>query len=295
MLGWTHVLAYGFFPCGYTMSFNPSVDTLRLLLSLWLSLLVGGLGYWRHSLTRGGWLGAVLVGTATAGLGGWSWGVLVVVFFITSSALSHWRRAAKERQIGGSVAKGSQRDLLQTLANGGVPAALAVVSALQPSSGLFAAAVGAIATVTADTWATEIGTLSVAPPRLITSGRRVSPGTSGGVSGLGLCATAIGALLIGVVALATERLLGSALTGWIVAVAFVSGIGGAITDSVMGATIQRLNRCPRCQVDTERDVHSCGAPTKYRRGLPWLDNDWVNFLSSVAGAGISTLVWALVA
>lgn len=259
-----------------------------------LSLVIGGLGYWRRSLTPGGWLGAILIGTATAGLGGWTWGLLVVVFFVTSSALSHWRRTVKERQMDGSVAKGGQRDLLQTLANGGVPAALAVFYALQPSSGVFAAALGAIATVTADTWATEIGTLSTAPPRLITSGRPAPPGTSGAISRLGLLATAGGALLIGTVGFVAELLIVSAWAGWIVPAAFVGGVSGAMADSVMGATVQRVNHCPRCQLDTERDVHSCGTPTHHRRGLLWLDNDWVNFLSAVVGAAASTLTWALV-
>ncbi len=277
------------------MILTSSTDALRLLLSLMLSLLIGGLGYWRRSLTPGGWLGAILIGTATAGLGGWNWGILVVVFFVTSSALSQWRRAAKERQIGGNVAKSGQRDLLQTLANGGVPAALAVCYAVEPSPAVFAAALGAIATATADTWATEIGTLSTAPPRLITSGRRVPAGTSGGISLLGLLATACGSLLIGTVGFVAELLIVLVSAGWIVPAAFVGGVSGAMADSAMGATIQRVNRCPRCAVDTERDVHSCGTPTEHLRGLVWLDNDWVNFLSALVGAAASTLTWAFVA
>ena len=52
-----------------------------LVLGLALSILIGGLGYWRRALTVSGAIGAVLVGTLIFWLGGWLWGVLLVVFF----------------------------------------------------------------------------------------------------------------------------------------------------------------------------------------------------------------------
>ena len=277
------------------MTLSASLDLMQLVLSFGLSLVIGGLAYRRQSLTRGGWLAAVLVGTTTAGLGGWTLGSLVVVFFVTSSGLSHWKRAVKERWTGGSVAKGSQRDFVQVLANGGAAAGLSILYAVQPFPAVFAAALGAVATVTADTWATEVGSLSSAPPRLITSGRQVPAGTSGGVSWLGSIATPCGALLIAAAGLAAELLLTGGWTGWIVPIALVGGVAGAMADSVMGATVQRVNRCPRCQVDTERKVHSCGTQTRYYRGLRWLDNDWVNFLASLVGAVTSAIIWVLMA
>src|SRR5438093_5230732 len=44
---------------------------------------------------------------------------------------------------------------------------------------------GALAAAAADTWATEIGAFSPFAPRLITSGRQVPRGTSGGITVLG--------------------------------------------------------------------------------------------------------------
>ncbi|MCL4395105.1 MAG: DUF92 domain-containing protein, partial [Chloroflexi bacterium] len=67
-----------------------------LLLGLVLSATIGALGYWRGSLSRDGVVGALLVGTLVFALGGLSWALLLVAFFATSSALSHYRERAKE-------------------------------------------------------------------------------------------------------------------------------------------------------------------------------------------------------
>jgi uncharacterized protein (TIGR00297 family) len=215
----------------------------------------------------------------------------VVVFFITSSALSHWRREAKAARTGGMAAKGERRDLGQTLANGGAAAFFAVLFTAEPHPVLFAATLGALATVTADTWATEIGSLSKTPPRLVTTGKPVVAGTSGGISTLGFVATVCGALLIGI----TTWLLNIVVDGtqmlWVVLAATSGGIAGSLSDSLLGATVQRVEFCPQCHVDTEQVVHICGTPTHYQRGWFWLDNDWVNFLASLIGAGMGILVW----
>jgi uncharacterized membrane protein len=42
--------------------------------------------------------------------------------------------------------------------------------------------------------------------------------------------------------------------------------------------------CPACGSETERLRHRCGSATRYRHGLPWLDNDRVNALCTLAGA-----------
>jgi uncharacterized membrane protein len=37
-------------------------------------------------------------------------------------------------------------------------------------------------------------------------------------------------------------------------------------------------------------VHDCGTPTRHLRGLVWLDNDLVNFLSNAAGGLIAAIL-----
>ncbi len=82
---------------------------------------------------------------------------------------------------------------------------------------------------------------------------------------------------------------GAALrSGLLLAVAgAIGGLIGSLVDSLLGATVQVVYYCDRCEKETERHILTCGQPTRYLRGWPWLDNDGVNFLSSAAGAAIA--------
>lgn len=273
---------------GANMHHNTAMplDGSRLLLGLALSLLIALAGYRRRALSRSGVVGALLVGTSIFGFGGWAWGILLIVFFVSSSVLSHYGEDQKEK-LAEKFSKGGQRDLAQTLANGGLGAALALVNAFFPRSALWAAFAGAMATVNADTWATELGVLGRAGPRLITTGRPVEAGTSGAISLRGTGAALAGAGLVGLCGglfslaggMAPARSLGLAAVGT------AAGLFGSVFDSLLGATVQAIYYCPRCEKETEcHPLHRCGEQTFRLRGWSWLDNDWVNFLSSAAGA-----------
>jgi uncharacterized protein (TIGR00297 family) len=234
-------------------------------------------------------LGAVLTGTLIFGLGGWAWGALLVTFFVSSSALSHYKEGRKQA-LAEKFSKGSRRDLAQALANGGAGALMAVGSVLWPSPLWWAAFAGALATVNADTWATELGVLSKATPRLVTTGRDVEVGTSGGVTLAGTLAAAAGGALIGLVGALFDLAGGqgaSAAVGLLV-ITTAAGLVGSFVDSLLGATVQAIYYCDACRKETERHpTHTCGGPTRRLRGWPWLNNDLVNFISSVAGALIA--------
>lgn len=274
--------------------------TGQFILGFGLSLLIGGLGYWRRSLTVSGLAGAVLVGTLIFGFGGWVWGSLLVTFFVSASLLSHYRTADKEMALGES-AKGGRRDLGQALANGGLGALLALVFARTSEPLLFAAFLGVMGTVNADTWATELGILSRLPPRLVTTGDPVPPGTSGGITRLGIWASVAGALLIGTVATALTQ-IGSLLdsgTWSLVAITYpllavCGGIVGALFDSLLGATLQGVYYCEHCDKQTESTIHRCGHAARPLRGRGWLNNDVVNFLASLVGGLVAAvLAWLL--
>ena len=232
----------------------------------------------------------MVVGTITAGLGGWEWGLLVIVFFVTSSALSRLGSQRKAGLAADQWEKSDRRDWGQVIANGGLVSGLALLSWAQPSEESWALAVGVLATVTGDTWATEIGVLSRGTPRLITTARRVPPGTSGGVTLLGSGAALAGAAVIGCCALLFGALFGPSAEPWVLPAAVAGGIAGVAVDSLLGATIQAMRWCPACQTDTERRRHGCGAATVRLRGWPWLTNDLVNLLASAAGGVVALVV-----
>jgi uncharacterized protein (TIGR00297 family) len=281
-----------------------SIDLLELVGGFVISLTIGLLGYWRGALKGSGVVGAVLTGTLIFGLGGWEWGALLIAFFVSSSALSFYRAEDKEG-LTEKFAKGHRRDLGQALANGGVAALAAVFSKVLsplylPLSGgevwWFAACVGAMAAVNADTWATELGVLSPHPPRLITTGRQVEVGASGGVTWLGTAASLGGAAFIGLLgglgALAVGQ--GWAAAGVLLLAAAAGGLAGSLFDSLLGATVQAIYWCDACQKETERKVHRCGAETRLVRGWPWLGNDLVNLIASAVGALVAAGIgWAL--
>lgn len=262
---------------------------MNLVMALLASLAIVLLALWRGSLSRSGGAAALVVGTVTMGLGGWAWGVVLGIFFVSSSALSHFKEAEK-RAAAEKFEKGHRRDVGQVLANGGLGALLAIGSALFPSPVWFFLYVGVMATVTADTWATELGTLSRTPPRLITTGERVEVGTSGGVSLLGTAVSLAGGLIIGLAAGLLQRprqrsgVARAALAG------AVGGLAGSLFDSLLGATVQQIYYCDTCQKDTERQVHKCGSVTRPLRGWAWLNNDRVNLLASVVGGLVAVVV-----
>jgi uncharacterized membrane protein len=148
-----------------------------------------------------------------------------------------------------------------------------------------------MATVTADTWATELGVLSPHKPRLITTGREVEPGTSGGISTVGTTATGVGALLIGVIfyVLLVAEGAPAAATLWVIPASFLGGLLGSLSDSLMGATVQAIFAYPDGR-ETERRIARDGRPTTFLRGWRWLNNDMVNLLSSVFGAVVAIVV-----
>ncbi|CAA9568188.1 MAG: hypothetical protein AVDCRST_MAG88-2086 [uncultured Thermomicrobiales bacterium] len=266
----------------------------RVPLGLLASGAIGWAAYRRGSLSRSGVVGAMLVGTTIFASGGAAPSTLLITFFVSSSVLSRWKRERK-RIATSEFAKGERRDLAQVLANGGVAAALVALGRARPDTPWLPAFVGAIATVNADTWSTEAGTLSRQPPRLITTGKVVTAGTSGGATPLGTAAAALGAAAIGVVATLVgrpQRGDGSVVTptfdgrAGALPLATTAGLVGAFVDSLLGATVQARYRCPACGVPTERTRHRCGTPAVLIGGWRAIDNDAVNFLSSLCGAAV---------
>jgi len=164
----------------------------------------------------------------------------------------------------------------------------------------FFAFVGAIATATADVWATEVGVLSAHPPHLISTGDRVIRGAAGAVSPLGLIAslaasslTGFGGLLLQMAQIWRTQQTWAGTYDWLPLAATLGGTVGCLTDSLFGATAQAIYYCERCERRTEKRIHSCGEEATQIRGWPWLDNRGVDLVSSIVGAAVTAgvAVW----
>ena len=256
----------------------------RAALGLLVAAAIALAGRRGRTLSTSGAVAATLVGTAAVAAG-WGWGALLILYFAASAVLSRLGAAEKDRRTGTIVAKSGARDARQVLANGG-PFALCALGTLggpSPATAFAVAAAGALAASTADTWATEIGTLATGTARSLRGWRAVPAGTSGGITVAGTAAMIAGALFVAGVA----RLLG--LTDALAAVT-VAGSAGALVDTVAGATVQDRRWCDACGLATERAVHDCGLATRHVGGITRVDNDVVNLIATVTGALVGWLL-----
>jgi len=263
---------------------------LRLILGLAGSGVISYSAFRLRSLSISGMLSAIIMGTCFVVFGEPVWFALLIVFFVSSSLWSKWRKSSHAKQSAEQLyEKGGQRDAGQVWANGGIGLLLCLLYAFTSQQGLIFAYIGVMASVTADTWATEIGALSKRQPRSIITLRPVRAGTSGGVTGLGLMASTAGGLLIGGTAYLLDETLVHAI--WIGA---FTGLLGSLADSWIGAKWQAMYRCVVCGKETERTLH-CKQHTMPLRGIAWLNNDLVNILSSIIAGLIAYLlsIWII--
>jgi len=243
--------------------------------------------YIKKSLTVDGSIGATFMGTiihATSGLFGMA---LLLLFFISSSLLSHFKKTLKEK-VAKQFDKTGRRDIFQVLANGGI----ALIYSIQfhtTKNPSFLILMGiAFAAANADTWATELGILNRKNPISLRTFKRVAKGTSGAVSLLGTTAALMGAMFIAFFAAFAFNLPNFNLSYMeIFVIVTLGGFLGSIIDSILGATVQGIYYSDELEGETEKSVYN-GKPTSLVRGLRFVNNDIVNFLS----IGISSLLFA---
>ena len=249
--------------------------------TLGLSLILGLAVVQLRAATPGGaFAGAILTAClmfSTASLPYQPWRTAlapVMAVFVLTWIGTRLGRKQKERL--GTAERRQGRTAAQVTANLGV-AALASSDLTQSwlaGSGWFsrlgqapmlllAVGLAALAEAAADTASSEVGQVWGGRPRMITTLRAVEPGPDGAVSLVGTLAGVIAAGIVsGVGALS---LYGSAAMFWI---SFAGAVFGLFFDSLLGATLER-------------------------RG--WLNNDAVNFLSTVSAAAFALGVLAVMA
>ena len=228
------------------------MDLLRL--GLVLALLGLGMFYSlrKRKLTTaaaatGGALGLLIyLGSGFAGL------ALLALFFGLGTTASGWRVADK-RRLGLAEENRGRRTTGQVVANAGVAGLLSLLAWRYPPAAPLAHLMlaGSFAAATADTLASELGNVYGRRYYNILTRRPDARGLNGVVS---LEGTVLG--LAGTAVLAAAYCLGfgwGPAFGWLL----VAGTAGNLTDSVLGATLER-------------------------RGL--LSNNAVNFINTLTGA-----------
>jgi uncharacterized protein (TIGR00297 family) len=274
------------------------VTVANLLIAAVLAAVITVVALRARALAPSGALAAFVVGTLTFASGSVGFTLVLLAFFVPSVVLSRVGRARKKELV--DVGKHGARDAMQVLANGGVATACAVVFTFTHDVRWALAFCGAYAAATADTWATEIGTLARRTPRSILTLRPVPTGLSGGITLPGTLAEIAGACWIGLVTPPAVALAYTATTAnagftyaaptglaLLLAAVPLGGIAGATMDSVLGAAVQELRFCEACGRTCETDPHVCGNRTRLVRGVRGFSNDLVNLLATVAGAAVA--------
>ncbi|MFI5312053.1 MAG: DUF92 domain-containing protein [Gemmatimonadales bacterium] len=258
---------------------------IRVLVGALVAGVIAGFARQRGMLSASGQWASFLLGVLAAAAG-WAWTVLLIAFFVTSTALTRWRAEEKFRRTERSVPTGRERSARQVLANGGVAVLLALLFLRSGQQRWALGALGALAAASADTWSTEVGTLIGGTPRSIWTARPMAVGMSGGITAVGLLAGLAGAGFIAV--------LGAALlplSPWRAAMATTTaGFAGCLADSLAGGGLQSRRYCDRCNEWTERRVHPCGYRTRHRAGIYWVSNDVVNMLATGSGAVMAAMI-----
>jgi uncharacterized protein (TIGR00297 family) len=204
--------------------------------------------------------GGVITAALTIGAASWhrsAFPALLAVCVLTTAA-TRFGRARKQHM--GLAENRRGRNAAQIAANLGAAGLGASLALRLPSHSWFytASVVAALAEAAADTLASEMGEVLGGPPILVTTLRRVAPGTDGAISMAGTAAGTSGAVLIVVLAYLTL-----ALTPQQAFAAATGSLAGLFVDSLLGATAER-------------------------RG--WLNNDAVNFLSTIAAGAVAIAI-----
>jgi uncharacterized protein (TIGR00297 family) len=200
--------------------------------------------------------GAVVCFLLYAGAGPGAFVALVVVFALT---LITTRMGYQRKQKLGTAETREGRKASQVLANLGGAAACAASYAVSPAKVLFLlAVVAALSEAAADTVSSEFGQASSEQARLITTWEQVPAGTNGGVSVAGTLAGVAAAALVSLVCVFTGLLPWRWLS-----ISVTAAVAGMVADSYLGAWLER-------------------------RRL--LNNDSVNFLSTLVAAGAAALL-----
>ena len=217
------------------------------------------------TLSLDGFLGALLMGIIIILIGSKIFLVTLAIFFILSSVLN---KILKEASF--CRTKGSERDIVQVYANGGIALLLSILYYINDNPIFIYLFASSVAAAMSDTWGTEFGKLSKHKPISITSLKSIDHGISGGITLIGTIGSLLGSSIIGVSAwvlipMPTHIIYGVILTGFL----------SSLFDSILGDVFQGKYEAPNGDIIEVKNKDS-----KLINGYSWIDNDLVNLLNT---------------
>lgn len=241
-----------------------------LLISIVFFFIIGLIAWKKKHLSFSGSAGSFIVGIIIF----WTLhfeGIILILFFFCSA--NFIGKITKGKFIDNFEKKGDTRDIIQVLANS-LFAAIAGLCWFFSYDNSFLIMFGAvIAEAVSDTWASGIGRLSKAKPLNIRNFKPVETGLSGGITVLGTFSALIGAALTAVLWYFLFNISGALIVG-------AMGFAGCIIDSLLGACVQGHYWNNEEGRMTEKEFIN-GNKLDLCQGIRWVDNDMVNFLSTV--------------
>lgn len=208
----------------------------------------------------------------------WNNGIstLAVLFsmFVSASLLTKYKYQYKSELTEKVLKKHGPRDAIQAICNLGVAFLCFVLYTFTHKQAFILALLCSVAASNADSWASEIGVLSKRKPVLITTFGECKPGISGGITLLGTLAGVAGSIFIAMISLLLNISSNLPPIQLFVLIS-VSGVAGLFLDSLLGATLQVI------YTDTDGyETENTRLAFKKSRGISWINNDLVNFISS---------------
>jgi len=287
---------------------------LRNVCAVFIALGLSYHGLSKRSLNISGCIAAIFVGYAAFACS-YRCGLLLILFYYSSSKLTKWREEFKAR-FEENYAVGGQRNWMQVFASSILATAVGIAfyllcgedqhisfgAPVDPTDNLaffgltinrstlaaylWVVYIAHYCTANADTWASELGVLSKTEPRLVTTLflRRVPRGTNGGMSTLGTVASGAGGLFIGVIFYVCSffsMVGGPAVAAQypVLVYSLLCGLLGSLVDSLMGATVQATYYSRERQCIVKHGAHARDGSIVRICGVDLLSNEAVNFWS----------------
>ena len=208
-------------------------------------LTIGALiSIWAGKLTIAAGITGIVLGVLIFIGTGWLGLLLMTFFFLLGTMATAWNRNQKEALNIAERNKG-RRGASQVIANGGMAGILSFLAIIYPENAdlLTLMIAGVFSSATADTLSSELGSIYGKRFYNILNFKRDTRGLDGVVSIEGTLIGIVGSLMI---ALVTS--LGYGWGGYIVWI-IIAGTLGNITDSLLGATLERNHMIPNDMVN----------------------------------------------